>query len=117
MCPTSPSGRRLLLGFLTAVLCAAPAAAQNTGTISGTVIDNTAQVVPGATVTLTNEATRDARTAVTDDRGSFAFRALEPATYTVRVELTGFRTLERRNNVLNASGLLDLGTLKLDVGT
>ena len=39
-----------------------PAVAQNTGTISGTVIDNTSQVVPGATVTLTNESTASART-------------------------------------------------------
>ena len=40
-----------------------PAVAQNTGTISGTVIDNTSQVVPGATVTLTNQSTRATHTA------------------------------------------------------
>ena len=33
------------------------------------------------------------------------------------MELAGFRTTERRNNVLNASGQLDLGSFKLDVGT
>ena len=100
-----------------ALLAAAPAAAQNTGTISGTIADNTAQVVPGATVTLTNEATSDTRTTASNGRGAFAFRAVNPGSYTVRVELTGFRTVERRNNVLNISGQLDLGTLKLDVGT
>ncbi len=94
-----------------------PAAAQNTGTISGTVIDNTSQVVPGATVTLTNESTASARTTVSGERGEFAFRAVDAGSYTVRVELAGFRTTEQRNNVLNASGQLDLGSFKLDVGT
>ena len=45
---------RLLAGFVVTALTAAPAAAQNTGTISGTIIDNTGQVVPGATLTLIN---------------------------------------------------------------
>ena len=94
-----------------------PAAAQNTGTISGTVIDNTSQVVPGATVTLTNESTASARTTVSGERGEFAFRAVDAGSYTVRVELAGFRTTERRNNVLSASGQLDLGSFKIDVGT
>jgi hypothetical protein len=35
----------------------------------------------------------------------------------VKVELTGFRTLERRSNVLNANSQRDLGRLALDVGT
>jgi hypothetical protein len=99
-----------------ALFAALPAAAQNTGTISGTLVDNTSQVVPGATITLTNDATGSARTTVSGDRGDFAFRAVDAGSYTVKVELTGFRTIERRNNVLSASGQLDLGSLKLDVG-
>ena len=38
-------------------LGAAPAAVQDTGSVSGTVVDSSSQVIPGATVTLTNEAT------------------------------------------------------------
>ena len=53
---------------------APPAAAQDTGTISGTVVDASAPVLRGATVTLVNEATGDARTIVTSDRGDFTFR-------------------------------------------
>jgi type 1 fimbria pilin len=115
--PRFARGPAVAAGCLLAALLASPAAAQNTGTISGTIVDNTAQVVPGATVTLINEATGDARTTVSNDRGEFAFRAVNPGSYTVRVELTGFRTTERRNNILNISGQLDLGALKLDVGT
>src|SRR5215510_1213956 len=92
------------------------AAAQDTGTVSGTVVDASAQVVPGATVTLTNEATADARTLTSDERGAFSFRAVPPGSYTVRIELSGFRRFEQTRNIVNASGRLDLGSLKLEVG-
>lgn len=109
---------RSLSGLVVALLLAsAPAAAQNTGTISGTIIDNTGEIVPGATLTLINEATADSRTMTSGGRGEFAFRAVEPGSYTVRVELTGFRTMQLKGNVLNASGTLDLGNVKLDIGT
>ena len=47
-----------------------PAVAQNTGTISGTVIDNTSQVVPGVTFTITNDSTASALTTDTAKRGN-----------------------------------------------
>src|SRR5262245_4455812 len=96
---------------------ARPAAAQDTGSISGTVVDASGQVLPGATVTLVNEATGDARTIVSSERGEFTFRAVRPGTYTVRVELQGFQKFEQRSNVLNASSRLDVGRVKLDIGT
>jgi Carboxypeptidase regulatory-like domain/TonB-dependent Receptor Plug Domain len=92
------------------------AAAQDTGTVSGTVVDSTAQVVPGATVTLTDEASAVARTTTSDERGVFTFRAVPPGSYTVRIELSGFRSFEQKRNVVNASGRVDLGSLRLDVG-
>jgi hypothetical protein len=108
---------RLVVWALLPLLAAAPVSAQDTGVISGTVVDNTGQVVPGATVTLTNQQTLDQRNTVSDSRGEFAFRAVNPGTYTIRIELTGFRTLEQRDNVLAASSQLDLGRQKLDIGT
>ena len=110
---------RRLLGILLIILSTAPRAvlAQDTGIVTGSVIDTSEQVIPGATVTLVNEATGDARTAITNDRGEFTFRAVQPGTYTVAAELAGFRKYERRNNVLNASGQLAVGALKLEIGT
>jgi hypothetical protein len=96
---------------------AGAAGTQDTGTVAGTVVDTSGQIVPGAAVSLTNESTADTRTAITDDRGVFAFRAVPPGTYTVRVEIQGFRTFEQKKNVLNASSHLDLGNVKLEVGT
>jgi hypothetical protein len=98
-------------------LSATPAAAQATGTVSGTVVDNSTQVVPGASITLTNEATGDSRITTSGEHGAFTFQAVAPGSYTVKIELTGFRTLERKNNIVNASGQVDVGNLKLDVGT
>ena len=96
-------GLRLALGAFLIMLPAAPAAAQDTGIVTGTVVDSSGQVLPGASVVLTNEATRDARTLVTNERGDFAFRAVPPGTYTVVVELSGFRKFEQRNNVVNGA--------------
>jgi hypothetical protein len=110
--PRTPAAATLLA----ALLAASPAAAQNTGVVSGTVVDSSGQVVPGATVTLVSEAKGDLRTQTSDERGDFAFRAVTPGSYTLKVELTGFRTFERRNNVVNASALLDVGRVPLEIG-
>jgi hypothetical protein len=107
----------LCLGALVLLLHPAAARAQSTGgTVSGMVVDESNQAVPGATVTLLDEHTAAARTATTEADGSFAFRVVPPGTYTVRVELAGFRTLVRTGNVLNATSTLSLGTLPLAVG-
>jgi hypothetical protein len=47
-------------------------------------------------VTLHNEATRFDRTFVTDARGSYYFAAVQPGSYTVRAEIPGFKTVERK---------------------
>ena len=109
--------RRIAAALLFTFLGALPAGAQDTGTLSGTVVDTSGQVVPGATVTLANEATTDVRTAASNERGAFTFRAVPPGSYTVRIELQGFRTLEQKRNVVNASSHVDLGQVKLEVGT
>src|SRR5262249_42708072 len=95
---------------------AGPAAAQDTGIVTGTVVDASGQVLPGASVALTNEATANVRSIVTNERGEFTFRAVPPGQYTIAVELSGFRKFEQRNNVVNASSQLGLGLVKLEIG-
>jgi hypothetical protein len=107
---------RIACGAFLALLVATPGAAQDSGTVSGTVVDSSGQVVPGATVTLTNEATVDARTAASNERGEFAFRAVPPGSYTVRIELVGFRAIDQRNNMVNASSQINLGRMVLEIG-
>ena len=102
----------LLLIALGIGLAPRTAAAQAvTGTISGTVVDQQGSVIPGATVTIVNEATNETRVSVTDARGDFQVTNLQPGRYTVRVELESFRTYERKNVVLSAGERLAVGNV------
>ncbi len=74
------------------------ARAQSTySAIQGVVADDQGGVLPGVTVTITNTATGLARSAVTNERGSYRIANLPPGPYDVRAELTGFAGRERRN--------------------
>src|SRR4051812_42368924 len=87
-----------------------------TGTISGTVMDPSGGVVPNASVLLINEQTSTSRGVNTNEEGGFTFAAIQPGSYTLRVEQQGFRTFERKNNVVSANENLALGNLALSVG-
>ena len=54
---------------------------------------------------------------VSDGNGGFQVTNLQPGSYTVRVEMPSFRTLERKNVVLSAGERLSVGTLTLDIGS
>ncbi len=62
-----------------------------TGQISGTVRDESAAVVPGAAVRVSNDLTGLKRAATTDRDGDYVFALLPPGTYSVQAELQGFR--------------------------
>ena len=66
------------------------------GGIGGTVRDSSGAVVPGVTVTVTNVATNATVTVVSDGQGFYRASALEPGTYTVTTELSGFMKIEQR---------------------
>ena len=63
-----------------------------TGTILGRVADETAGVVPGVEVTITNVATNISRTTVTNDRGAYVVPLLPPGLYQIEATLPGFKT-------------------------
>jgi len=73
----------------------------NFGRILGTVTDQTGAVLPGATVSVIDTQRGLARTLTTDSAGEFNAPTLTPGTYTVRVEMKGFKTLGRQNVVLD----------------
>ena len=68
--------------------------------IVGQVVDTTKGAMPGATVTVINTGTNAQRVITTDAEGRFSVPNLSPATYTVRVELSGFATAEVKGVVL-----------------
>jgi len=83
----------------------APASAQvSTFDLSGTALDQSDSVLPGATVSLKNTKTGLVRTEVTDARGRYHFIALPVVgEYSVKVELTGFGGEERAGLVFQAN--------------
>ncbi|HEV8394236.1 MAG TPA: TonB-dependent receptor [Vicinamibacterales bacterium] len=60
------------------------------------VVKDVQGIVPGVEVTLTNEGTNSARSAVTNEVGEYSFTGVLPGLYTVRVALAGFKTEERK---------------------
>src|SRR5262245_12133022 len=86
-----------------------------TATLVGIVRDNSTAVIPGASVLATHEGTGVSREAVTDANGEFVFSALPGGPYTVRLELTGFRTVIQRGILLGA-GQIVRQTFTLEVG-
>ena len=83
---------RLVQAVVVVVICTLATFAQsNQGGISGTVVDPNGAVVPGATVTITSLGTQKSITLTTSESGVFSTRTLEPVTYSVRVEATGFK--------------------------
>ena len=89
---------------LLGLLVAAPAAAQvTTATFYGIVVDGSGAALPGASVTLRHEGTGAGLTKTTDANGEFVFSFVPVGSYTLRIELTGFRTFESRSLELGAA--------------
>lgn len=63
----------------------------NKGGISGTVTDTNGAVVPGAKVTITNEATKQSIVVNSSSSGAYIVNTLDPALYTVLVEAPNFK--------------------------
>ena len=102
--------RRFLVHQLANLLCllllatATLRAQQTSGSVVGTVTDNTGAVVSGATVTLTDVDTGDRRTATTNSAGDYQFVNLMPGNYRVDVENSGFKHFIRTNVVVQVQG-------------
>ncbi len=86
------------------------------GSIVGTVVDSSGNVIPAAAVKLVSERTGEERTAATNETGDFSFPALQPGIYTVQVEVSGFKPLKKTGNVLSAAERLNVGSLQLTIG-
>jgi outer membrane receptor protein involved in Fe transport len=83
---------RLAHTVVVVLICSAAIWGQsNQGGISGTVFDQNGAVVPGATVIITDLGTLKTISLTTSESGSYSFRSLDPVTYSVRVEASGFK--------------------------
>jgi hypothetical protein len=80
------------------------------GTITGIARDSTGAVLPGVSVTVTNQATNIARTVVTGQEGSYTVPNLNAGTYTVAASLSSFKRFEHKDVLLQG-----VSTVRIDI--
>ena len=118
----SPSRTAILSVVVASLACLAafvrPASAQvATGNIAGTVQDAQGGVIPGATVALISQTQGTRIETTTNPNGDFVFVNVPGDTFTVRVTMDGFKTLERRNVPVSPGARVALGVLSIELGT
>jgi hypothetical protein len=108
----------MIAGCISALLligCAVTSQAQFRTSIQGAVTDPQGAVIPGATLTLKNQATNEAVVRKSDEVGIFNFNALSADRFTLTVEREGFKT-----KVLNDLQLIpeqpNALNIQLDIG-
>jgi hypothetical protein len=99
--------RRLLaVSIAIALSLALPAMAfaqRTSATVRGTVRDATGGLLPGVTVTVTNEDTGLVRSVVSNDAGIYSAPDLPVGRYKIEAELSGFKKAARTNVVLRVA--------------
>ncbi|HEX5284226.1 MAG TPA: carboxypeptidase regulatory-like domain-containing protein [Bryocella sp.] len=106
----------LVLGAVLLLLSGQLSYAQTTAQLTGTVQDASGAVIPGADVTLTDQATGLAHHVQTNHAGLFAFAALTPGVYKVKATAKGFQAKEVTGIVLHAGDEGTVPALSLPVG-
>jgi hypothetical protein len=92
------ANKALLLLLVLAFGFPAAVVAQSTGTLRGQILDPSGAVVPGASVTLSREAT--VLTVQTGNDGLYAFKTISSGSYTLAVQATGFATFSKPEIVI-----------------
>ena len=98
-------------GALVSIFCALRSLAQTlTGTLVGTVTDQSGGTVANAKVTATETNTNVSRSTQTNESGNYIFPNMPPGNYNVVVEMTGFRRESRANVdvLVNTNPRLDI---------
>ncbi len=109
------------VGFLVAIclLCLSPGwAQQSSGVVSGVIQDGQGAVVPGATVTMINQAQGATfRVLESSAEGAFVITPVPPGTYTVTVEKAGFKKYTKTDISVFAQDRVGLPTIRLELGS
>ena len=111
--------RLVVLGGFLIVAGSMKSIAAQTSVLKGAVsvaVTGTSERLPGARLKLTPvQPGGTARSTVTDEQGEYKFENLAPGTYTLQVELTGFKP--RSLNVTVGQGITTLDSVDLEVET
>ncbi len=108
-------GRVLLTALVVLLLPAASRAQAPTGAIEGTVSDPSGAVIPGATVTITEQSTGRAISLTTNEAGRYSVRNLLPGLYTIKVGSAGFSSKAIEKVTVNSGAVVN-GNVTLEIG-
>ncbi len=99
----------LVVAALFSIVPVAPLFGQGANSeINGTATDQLGAVLPGVTVTLTEETTGLVRTVIANEAGRWVAPALPPGRYSLKAELSGFQTQNRTGLVVNVGQALTI---------
>src|SRR5437899_2008057 len=107
---------RCCLALMVIVLFACDALAQSTtdGAIGGTVMDSSGAAVLNAKVTVKNLGTNAEEVVTTDETGYFRVGKVQPATYSVSIEASGFAPFKVERVIVQVGSVTDVSA-KLNV--
>ena len=83
-------------------------ATEQTGKITGRVVDEQGEVIEGARITLTSDSLQGVKTAATSDKGTYWVPGLPPGTYALRAEKEGFAPFRREGIRLSIGSVLQV---------
>jgi hypothetical protein len=83
-------------------------AQSDVGTIVGFVRDQSGAVIPGATVTIRNEATGELHTVTSDEQGHYVAPSLPPAYYSMTANGKGFEKFSSSHNKLDSNSTIEI---------
>lgn len=102
---------------LSLFVCASRMSAQvASGSLSGTVLDTTGAVVPGAKVEMKSQTSGTVRTTESNASGFFNIPAVAPGVYTVTISLQGFTTWQQQDIAFSQGDNRSLPNIALQVG-
>ncbi len=85
------------------------------GGLRGAALDQNGGALAGARITLTNDGTNAARSALTGSAGEFVFNEVVPGTYSILAEAPGFKKFEQRGVIVGTQQQVSVD-VKLEVG-
>jgi hypothetical protein len=73
------------------------------GGVSGRITDNTGAILPETTITLRNEETGIVQSTVSNSDGIYNFQGLNPGSYTISINRSGFKKIEHTHTVVDVN--------------
>ncbi len=98
------------------VACVSLEAQTTSASVSGSAKDAQGAVLPGAAVTLTSNTQGTVVTVQTDSLGNFLFPYVKPDSYTLKISLVGFQSVQRTPVTVNANDRIAAGAFTLQIG-